>query len=435
MRPKHRSARSVMLHGVSESEISAEVVEICGYEDRLAGTDAERRLANRLASELESGARTSEVEPIWVQPQWAVVYLLHCLLAIVGSVLAPTQPTVAFVLVLAVATSAYLDLSARWYLLRRLLFRRASQNVYVKSDESVDDSTERVILCANLDSPRTGAAYNERPMRWLNRAARRFPVVSSPTRLWFWSIVLLLLPIGARMAGLDAGWVAFVQLPPTFILIVACFSLGEIALSPASPGANANASGIAAIQETIRRLDADPPEHLRVEIALCGGGETTMQGPRSFIRSHRDQLDRSRTRFISFESVGRGEPRFAIAGGLAMSLPLDTYLVELCAAIAISHDAESDDTGSERFDAEPSRDARTSAAFVARAYKYPAVALTCREGDEALPADHHTPTDTPDSIDPAAIERAAEFAFEVIGLLDRDLAKRDAAEPVVTSAG
>ena len=130
--------------------------------------------------------------------------------------------------------------------------------------------------------------------------------MASPTRIWFWSIGLLLIPIGARMAGVDATWLDLVQLAPTLILIVACFLLGEIALSPASPGANANASGVAAVTESLRLLDADPLTNLRVEVALCGGGETTMQGMRSFVRSHRKDFDREDTRFISFESVGLG---------------------------------------------------------------------------------------------------------------------------------
>ncbi len=118
------------------------------------------RIGSRQSS--DSGSRSVEVEPIWVQPQWAIVHLLHCLLAIVGSVLAPSEPVIGFAIVLVAATSAYLDLSGRWYLIRRLLFRRASQNVHVsgRSGGAAPADAPRVILCANLDAPRTGAAYN-----------------------------------------------------------------------------------------------------------------------------------------------------------------------------------------------------------------------------------------------------------------------------------
>ena len=415
--------------GVSAGTISERVAEICGYRDRLAGTDAERRLTNALKAELESGGRRCEVEPTWVHPQWPIVHLLHCLLAVAGSIIAASEPVVGFALVLAAATSAYLDLSARWYLLRRLLFRRASQNLLASPPEAAGEMP-RLFLCANVDAPRTGAAYTGLAARLYERAARRLPVVSSPTRIWFWSIAALLLPIGARMAGLEATWLDCIQLVPTLVLIVACFALGEIALSPVSPGANANASGVAAALATARLLDDEPPANLRVEVLLCGGGETTMQGFRSFVRTHRRELDRATTRFVSFESVGRGQPRFALSGGLAVSLPLDPKLAELCAAVAIARDDEDD------FDAEPIRDARATAAIVARSYRYPAIAITCREDGRALPEGHHTPADVPATVDPDAVGRAATLTADAIRLLDRDLGRTRpataAAEPAAT---
>lgn len=398
-----------------ESSARSDVETICSFEGRLPGSDAERRLGNRLAAGLDSSTRRLEVEPSYVQPQWAIVHLLHCGLAAAGSMLAAVEPAIGFGLVLVAATSAYLDLSARFYLLRRLLFRRASQNVYAPAIET-DPDVPRVILCANLDAPRTGAVYNRRPMRLLDAVAGRLPVASSPTRLWFWSIALLLPPLGARMAGVDVAWLSVLQLPQTLILVAAMFALGEIALSPASPGANANASGTAAVLAAARRLDAEPPENLAVDVLLCGGGETTMQGMRSFVRSHREGLDRGTTRFVSLESVGRGDPRFVRSQGLAISLPMDPELGRLCEAIALAgSDPDHEAAGM--------RDGSISAAWVARAYGYPAIAITAREEGRALPPDHHTPADVPADLDPAAIERAATFAEQLVRLLDRDLAR------------
>jgi len=392
---------------------------ICSFEGRLAGTDAERRLANRLAAELESPSRRVEVEPTYVQPQWAIVHLLHCALAVAGSIVAAAEPGVGFGLVLLAATSAYLDLSTRHYLLRRLLFRRASQNVYARATGTASGAP-RVVLCANLDAARTGAIYNRLPMRLLDAAGRHLPVVSSPARIWFWSIALLLPPIGARMAGLDVGWLSILQLPQTLILIGAIFALGEIALSPTSPGANSNASGIAGVLSLARHFDADPPSNLAVDFAICGGGETTMQGMRSFVRSHREELRSGEARFISLESVGRGEPRFVVSQGLAVSLPMDPELSSLCEAIALATDEHVP---------EPMRDGFISAAWVARAYGHAAIAITSREAGRALPKNHHTPADGPANVDLEAIERAAAFAEQLVRLLDRDLVRRASHEP------
>ncbi len=404
--------------------IREDVELLCSFRARRAGSDAERRAAKRFAGRLEGGGRRVATEPIHVHPRWAAVHLLHCLLAAAGSLLAAVSPALGFALVLIAATSAYLDLSGRFYLLRRIPFRRASQNVYARATATPKGrgepgGRERVILCANLDAPWTGAVYNRLPMRLLDLLARRLPVVSSPTRLWFWSIALLLPVLGARMAGLDWGWLPILQLPQTLILILGCFALGEIALSPPAPGANANASGVAALLEALRRLDADPPQAVTVEALLIGGGETTMEGMRAFLRAHRRELERERTRFISFESVGRGEPRFLTSQGPAISLPLDRELVGLCEAVATA----AREGGEDRPPA-PLRDGRTSAAFVARAHRYPALAITSREPGRALPADHHSPADVPGVLDEPAIERAAGLAVAVIHLLDRDLSRR-----------
>lgn len=397
---------------VSEERIEADVGDLCGFESRLPGSDAERRACSHVAERLRSSGRRAAVEPTYVQPQWAVVHLLICLAAIVGSTIAGAQAFAGFLVVLVAAIVAYLDLSARFYTVRLLPFRRASQNVHTLPDE-LDGPT--VVLCANADAPRTGLVHARTGAALSDRLGRRFPVISSGTRIWFWSIALLLPALGARLAGFDPDWLAALQLPQTLILIVSCFLLGEIALSPASPGANANASGVAALLEALRRLDADPPEHLRVEAVVVGAGETTMQGMRAFVRRHRKRLAKDETWFISLESAGRGEPRFIVSQGLAVSVPLDRELAGLVDALA------GDEEGDRR--AQPMRDGRISAALVARAYGYRALPLTSREEGRALPKFHHSPADTPDEVDPKSIAAVAALAADTVRLLDRDVGR------------
>ena len=138
---------------------------------------------------------------------------------------------------------------------------------------------------------------------------------------------------------------------------------------------------------------------------------------RAFVRSHGDELENASTRFVSLESVGRGDPRYVVSQGLAVSLPMDPQLGRLCEAIAFAGD------GDER-PVEAVRDGSISAAWVARAYGYPAIAVTCREEGRTLPLHHHTPADVPANVDPGAIERAASFVEQLVRLLDRDLARK-----------
>src|SRR5436190_6556357 len=131
--------------------------ELCSFDGGLAGTDAERRAANWLAKRLRDSGRRVEVEPTYVHPQAGLVHAAHCALGFAGSLAAIAQPAVGFAVVLLTALSVYLDVNARFYLLRRLFFRRASQNV-VSSGKS-PNAPARVLICAHYDAARTGAVY------------------------------------------------------------------------------------------------------------------------------------------------------------------------------------------------------------------------------------------------------------------------------------
>ena len=316
---------------------------------------------------------------------------------------------------LVAATSLYLDLNGRQYLLRRLFFRRASQNLISPPLGSEPSAT--VLICAHYDTALTGAAYDGWARRAFALFQRIWPVRTSPQAVVFWAIALLLPALGLRMAGIDGGWVALLQLPQTLLLIVAAFLIGEIGLSPPSPGANDNAAGVAAALLAVERLDADPPEGLEVRLLLCGAGEATREGARSFIRGHRDQLDRARTWFVDIDSPGLGSPRFVRREIPALAQPLDPTLLELVDALA-------EDAGRRLAPLDPGPPGTAS---MAARYRYPAIALTAREGSELTPIHHHTPGDLPATVDPDAIDAVAEVACDLIRLLDRSLLREGSA--------
>ena len=78
----------------------------------------------------------------------------HVLLALAGSLLALVVAPLGFVLVLVAATSLYLDQNTRLYLIRRLFFRRASQNVVSPGPNPA--APARLILSAHYDAAKTG---------------------------------------------------------------------------------------------------------------------------------------------------------------------------------------------------------------------------------------------------------------------------------------
>jgi hypothetical protein len=391
--------------------------ELCSFEGRRAGTDAERRAANWLATRLRNGGRRAVVEPTYVHPQYGLVHALHCAVGFAGSLVAIVQPAVGFGLVLAAAISMYLDLNGRFYLARRLFFRRASQNV-VGSGKS-PNAPARLFICAHYDSARTGAAFQPKRVARASRLAARLRLPIAPFRVLFWSLAILLPILGARLAGIDSGLISVLQLFPTLILLIGVFLLTDVELSDVVPGANDNASGVATAISLAEELDADPPENLDVWVLLTGGEECQMEGMRSFVRSHRKSLDRENTYFIVLDAVGSGTVRYETGEGLAVTYDLDRRLVQLCEAIAAA-----DRENGKRFAAKPLRQGFATDALPARMAKLRATAITCLSDGSLLPANYHRPEDVPKRIDRKALDRAHDFTLELVQALDRDVGRR-----------
>lgn len=394
------------------------VDELCSFAGRGAGTDAERRAANAMTSRLRGIGRRAEVEPTYVHPQWALVHALHSVVAIAGSIVAVSQPGIGFALVLAAATSAYLDLNTRFYALRRLFFRRASQNVV--SPGGSPEAPLRLVLVAHLDAGRPGSATGPRAVRVARRLSPRMRVALSPWRVYFWGGIAALLPvIGLRMAGVDAQWVSVVQMVPTVIAIASIFVLVDMALSDPVPGAVDNASGVAAVLDAAERLRAEPVEGLDVWVALAGAGECQAEGMRSFLRAHKRNLEPERTAIVNVDSVGFGSPHYTVTEGAAIGTPMDPGLISICEALAAS---EAGAAGPR-----PIASPLPSDALAAQIRRIPAITVAGLD-ENGLPSPaHHTEEDVPARCDAAAIGRAAELLVSMAGLLEREAGRRESA--------
>jgi hypothetical protein len=389
--------------------------ELCSFEDRLAGSDAERRAGDWLARRLRQAGRRAEIEPTNVHPQVGLVQAAHCLLGFVGSLVAILNPPAGFTIVLFTALSMYLDLNARFYLVRRLFFRRASQNVV--SPGPRPDAPARVFLCAHYDAARSGPLFRPRTVARFARAARISRLPLAPYRILFWSLAALLPVLAARMAGIDSELISILQLIPTLILLVGILMLVNVELSDVVPGANDNASGIATVLSLAEELGRRPPESLDVSVLLIGGGECLMEGTRGFLQAHRGELNRASTYFVNLEAVGRGGVRYVTGEGLAVSFGMDRRVIELCDAIAHSKPDGRPDQG-------PLAWGFATNALPLRLAHYPCTTITTLESRAFVPAAYHRLDDVPGGIDGEALDDAHRFALDLVRALDRDVGRR-----------
>jgi hypothetical protein len=398
------------------------IEELCSFEGRWPGTDAERRAANRLAERLRGGGRRAQIDPVYVHPEYSLVIAAHALLAIVGSLVALANGAVGFVIVLFAATSLYLDQNTRLYLLRSLFFRRASQAVV--SPGARPSAPARLILSAHYDAAKTGLVFGPRSTRAAKRLPEAARLLLGPIRLIFWAgIVPLLAVSGARMAGVDTTWLSLVQLPPTVVLLVALALLIDIALSGVVPGAYDNASGVAAVLSAAQQLDDDPPPNLDVWVVLSGAEECNCEGMARWIAANRKKLDPENTYFLNLDSVSFGDPHYLASEGAIVSYRLDRRMLELCEAIA-----EADRENGNRYRAQPIRIPFHTDALPANTRRLRAISVIGAE-DGVGPPYYHTHADTPDKLDEEAMTRAVEFTLELVRQIDRDVGRsRSASE-------
>jgi Peptidase family M28 len=353
-----------------------------------------------------------EIEPFLCHPQYALVHALHAALAVVGSLLATSIPALGFGLVLVAASSTYLDLNTRFYLARRLFFRRASQNVV--SPGSRPEAPARLVLVAHYDAARTGWIFT-RGLRRSERLSKRARLPLSPFRVFFWGGIAPLLPVLAvRMAGYEPVWVTLVQLVPTVILVAAIFLLIDIALSHVVPGANDNASGVAAVLSAAEELGRQPLETLDLWVVLTGSEESLAEGMRSWVRAQGGELDPGRTLVLNVDSVSHGPVGYEVSLGPVITVPLDSGLVERCEALA---EAQAGPQGNPS--AQPLSYALLDDALPAQLRGLSSI--TIREAERS--PWYHTAGDVPERVDGKTLTKATEFVCALARLIDRELSR------------
>ena len=175
------------------------------------------------------------------------------------------------------------------------------------------------------------------------------------------------------------------------------------------PGANDNASGVATVLGLAERY-AGTLDHLDVWVLFPGAQEAGALGTRAWLKQHRSSLDPLTTIVLNVDEVGAGTVRYATKEGPLIALRQHPRLLALCRQLA------SEDEEDQRYLPQPIAARRPTDAYAARARGLPAITISC-----APAPDHHRPTDTPDRIDPKALDRAFGFCSELIELIDEEI--------------
>ena len=388
-----------------------DIRDLVAIDGRWPGTDAERRASRHLAARLGELGRDAELEPTRVRPNYPVVHVIHALLAIVGSVLSVSAPIAGAALALLAAVSTLGDLTGSFFLVRRLTGARASQNVVSREG---GEKPGTLVLVAHCDAARGGAVFSRRSLERRAALGKLIHRQIGPFEPFFWSMIVVLVCAGLRVLEVDALALTIVQFAATVVLIVSVPLLADIALSGVVPGASDNASGVATVLRLADRYGGRL-EHFDVWVVFTGAEEGFLLGMREWLRRHKPELPRASTVILNVDKVGHGTVRYSRKEGFVFAFALHPALVELCDQIA------EEDVGENRYGARGivSRAAITDA-HAARSSGYPAASIQCLNALDYDP-NYHQPTDTPERIQPEALERAYGFCSELIELIDERL--------------
>lgn len=398
--------------GGNSNGMAETIRDICDFGGRWPGTNAERETANYIAGRLRKIGREVEVEPIRVRPDYGIVHAIHALLAVAGSVISIYAAPIGVVILLFTVLSTFGDLTTRFYLVRRLMPARASQNVFSRQESPGAKAT--LVLCAHHDSARSGLIFRLISGRFARLFARRFNTSLAPYLSLFAAMVILLALATLRMAGLDSTAVTAAQFAFTILTLISISLQIDVALSDPVPGANDNASGVAVVMELLRRFKGSQLKNLNICALFPGAEEGLMLGIREWIRVHGSEFDPSTTYFLNIDNVGGGTPRYISKEGFIFLFDYDSRLIEICDVIA------EEEAGKEGPSVLPFKLRTCSDGLVPLLAGYPAI--TVMSFDDGVLPNYHQPSDTPDNIDPEALAKSLAFAERIAIKLDQTVA-------------
>jgi Zn-dependent M28 family amino/carboxypeptidase len=184
-------------------------------------------------------------------------------------------------------------------ILRRVVRRpKTTVNLVARTGDTTAANT--LVVIAHHDAAQTGLIFRQGFARWLHRRApERIERSKQLAPVWAGVLAGPLLTLVSSITGKRGAAKGGLLLSAASTAFMA-----DILRSPTVPGANDNLSGVSVLVALAEQLHAHPVPDLRVFLVSCGAEETLQDGIRAFIARHTNELDRDRTCFLNFDTVG-----------------------------------------------------------------------------------------------------------------------------------
>jgi Peptidase family M28 len=370
-------------------------VEALSAMTRGSASPGERASAEWIAGRLrEAGASDVRLETFRYQGTYAGAHALHLA---AGLVAARRGRVLGAALAAGALASLELEASGRAQWIRRLMPSAEGTNVVARVP-AAGERRATLVLLAHHDAARTGLSWHPR-LVGLGAQPGRMPARMGP--------------VGAALAVAAVPWRPARRLA-SGLLWLGLASYVDNATSPTVPGANDNASGVAALLALAERFATKPPEHVELRLVAPGCEESGMGGTAAWLGS--DPLSGGDSRgltpiVVSLDTLGSGTPIVVEAEGTL--LPHAYRGEDLALAEVGARNAGV--PGPERW-----RVGAWTDAILARFAGLRAISLLS-VGPDGIYTNWHLPTDTADRVDFGCVRACTGIAGGIVEELDENV--------------
>ena len=379
--------------GTREDELrhaEAAVRHLAAIPDRGSASPGELAAASWIHEQLSAAGLESRIEPERAHGTHWWPYGLPSALASLsafGAIARGSRGSRALAAGLGLSGAAAVieDVAGTHRVLRRLLPQRDTTNVIA---EAGDPTGPTVVIHAHHDAAHGGVMFHPA----ISRVDGPIPSMAT-------------VAAGPGLVGLAA--LGRRRRPLIFAAAFAAINallFADSGRRRAVPGANDDASGVAALALLARRFALDPPRGVRVVVLSTGSEESMLEGMTAFARRHFGSLPPATTGFVSIDSVGWDVLALRSGEGALRLRPASARFRELLREAAAERGLELRD--GVRFWI-------PTDGYVALKAGFEEVNVGSEQADGSHP-NYHSDTDLPDAVNYATVVDAADIVEALV---------------------
>jgi hypothetical protein len=369
--------------------------------ERSAGTPSERTAADRVAGWLRTlGIDAATTVPVQSAPRAGLSLALHMGVGGLGCFLGGPIGTLLALLALVSFRS---EMRARRPLLSRLF--RPADSVNVIGRRGPEHPSRRLVLSAHIDAAQAGWLFAPALADIFARNSQRTRANRQPPGPHALTELILLAGVvlsAAGWFGAHGALFSVLRFGVYMAMFVGCGLGVQWAWSPTSPGANDNASAVAAMLTCAEQVLPHLPSDVELLVVGTGAEEVGCVGMHRFLGEH-PGWPPEQTFFVNFECVGGGALHYIRSEGVLGKVIYPPTLLDLARRVA---------AGGGFGDVTPADLLAGTDGHVPAELGYPTLSLISLEAN-GVPRNYHRPEDTAEGIDTAMVVRAADFGAAV----------------------